>query len=234
MKRILLLLVCACLFGAGLLESETMFLRDGSTLNGRFVRMAQDTVYFETSFGTLMRVHKGQVSRIDFIEGGGNAPVTPMESVTPLHVSEEPGTLDVSFEKFEVTSRITVDRNREREAHERENAIEEALLLGGKRVYSLVDSTTDKVVREGPETILRNDMKPRDFRVTVAPGVYSGSLVLGNTRASAYVEHFDPSPLDKKLVLNDIDIKTGATTHIRIGLKHKTWRVGKTELIKVN
>lgn len=233
MKRILVLLACSCVFGAGVLESETLYLKDGSALNGRFVKMAEDTVYFETSFGSMMRVHRAQVTRIDFLDEKGAPPVSPPGSA-PVHVSEEPGTLMVSFEKFELTSRISVERNRERAAHERENAIEEALVLGDAKVYSLIDSTTDKVVREGPDTILRNDMKPHDFKVAVAPGLYPGSLVLGNTRASDYVERFDPAPLDKKLVLDNIDIKAGKTTHIRVGLKHKSWRIGKTELFKAN
>jgi hypothetical protein len=231
MKRILFLVACSCLLGAGLLESETLYLKDGSTLNGRFVRMAQDTVYFETSFGALMRVHKGQVSRIDFVEG--MAPAVPSAG-TSIHVSAEPGTLEVSFEKFELTSRISVERDRDRKGHEKENAIEEALLLGGTKVYSLVDSTTDKIVREGPETILRNDMKPRDFKVALGPGLHSGLLVIGNSRISVYTERFDPAPLDKKLILENVDIKTGETTQIRVGLKRRSWRGGKSELFRVN
>jgi len=218
MKRMLLLLVCSCVFGAGLLESETLYLRDGSAVKGRFVRMAQDTIYFETSFGPLVRVHKEKVSRIDFVDG--RAPAL-LDSASPIHVSAEAGTLDVSFEKFELTSRIIVERDREREAHERENAIEQALLLGDKKVYSVVDSTTDKIVREGPETILRNDMRPRDFKVAVAPGLHRCAVVLANSRASVYVDRFDPAPLDKKLTLDNVDIKPGETTYIRIGLKRK-------------
>jgi len=231
MKRILLFMACFSVVGAGFLESETLYLRDGSALNGRFVRMAQDTVYFETSFGSVLRVHKEKVSRVDFVDGQTPA---PHESRSPIHVSEEPGTLDVSFEKFELTSRITVERDREREAHERENAIELALLLGDKKVYSVIDSTTDKIVREGPETILRNDMRPRDFKVALAPGLHRCAVVLANSRASVYVERFDPAPLDKKLTLDNVDIKPGETTYIRIGLKRKSWRIGKSELFRIN
>jgi len=233
MKRIILLLACCCVFGAGLLESETIYLKDGSTLNGRFVRMAQDTLYFETTFGTLMKIEKGQVSRIDFAAQGQAVPPPAVIDAVP-RASDEPGTLMVSFEKFEVTSKIRVERDRKREEHERENAIETALLMGGARVYSFFDSTTDKVVREGPETVLRNDLQPRDFKVTLAPRLYSGSLVLANTRASAYKEDFDPAPLEKTLILDNVDIKSGQTTHIRVGMKRKSWRVKKSELFRTN
>jgi hypothetical protein len=213
------------------LKSEVLYLKDGSTLKGRLVKVDQDTLYFETLFGSAFRIHREKVSRVDFVEG--LIPASPGID-SQVHVDEEPGTLHVSFEKFTLTSRIVVERDREREAHEQENAIEQVLLVDGKQVYSMIDSTTDKVVRMGPETVLRNDVQPVDFKIALAPGLYDCAVVLANSRASVYVKQFDPAPLDRKLILDNVDVRPGEATHVRIGLKRKSWRSGKSELYKTN
>jgi hypothetical protein len=230
MKRAVLFLLCAGFFLPVLLRSETLHLKDGSAVKGRFVKTERDTVFFETTFGTTIRVHKDKVARIDF----GEEPA-PSEGAldAAMRTSEAPGTLLVTFEKFELTSRIVMDRRGNRSDYERENAIEQALFVNQKKVHSVVDSTTDKAVRNGPETTLRNDAKPADFRVPLAVGVHQCSIVFSNSRAKEYEERFDPSPLAKKLVLDGIQVKPNQTTALRVGLKRKSWRAGKTELVRI-
>jgi len=230
MKRLAVFLLCAGFCVPVLLRSETLHFKDGSAVKGRVVKTEGDTVYFETNFGASLRVHKDKVARIDFAEGD-SFPQPELEA--SVHSAEAPGTLLVSFEKFELTSRIVMDRRGKKDEYERENAVEQSLFVDQRKVHALVDSTTDKIVRNGPETVLRNDAKPVEFRVAIAPGIHQCAIVFGNTRASEYVKRFDPAPLDKKLVLDGIRVNSGETTALRVGLKRKAWRVGKTELVRI-
>jgi hypothetical protein len=230
MKRAVLFLLCAGFFLPVLLRSETLHLKDGSVVKGRFIKTERDTIFFETTFGTSIRIHKDKVARIDF----GEVPAPPESAVdSTMRTSEAPGTLLVTFDGFELSSRIVMERRGNRGEYERENAIEQALFVDQKKVHSVVDSTTDKTVRNGPETTLRNDARPVDFRVPLAAGIHQCSIVFSNSRAKEYEERFDPSPLSKKLVLDGIQVKPNQTTALRVGMKRKPWRVGKTELVRV-
>lgn len=230
MKRMVVLVFCASLAVSGHLRSEVLHLKDGSVLKGRLVKMELDTLYFETSFGPRMAVPRGRVARIDFDENWASPSGRP-GSGAAVFTASEPGTLAVSFEEFELTSRIVLERGGSRAACERENTLEMTLVVNGLKVYSTVDSLTDKTVRKGPETVLRNDMRPRGFEVPLAPGIHRCVVAFGNTRASEHVELLDPGPLDKKLVLDPVRVDPGRTTHVRIGMKRK-W-TGKTELVRI-
>jgi hypothetical protein len=232
MRRALLFLLCAGFFLPVLLRSETLHLKDGSVVKGRFVKTEGDTVFFETSFGTSIRVHKDKVARIDFGEGPAPAPAASAGD-SSMRTTEAAGTLMVSFEDFELTSKIVMERRGDRNEYERENAIEQALFVDQRKMHSVVDSTTDKVVRSGPETTLRNKARPVEFRVPVGAGTHQCSIVFSNSRAREYAEKFDPSPLAKKLVLDGIVVKPNETTVLRIGMKRKAWRVGKSELVRI-
>jgi hypothetical protein len=230
MKRFVLFLLCVAFCLPVLLKSETLYLKDGSSVKGRIVKTENDTVYFETSFGASIRIPKDKVARIDF---EGVLPQTQPQPDSTMRSVEEPGTLLVSFDDFQLTSRIVMKRRGDKSEYERENSIEQALFVGEKKVFSAVDSTTDKIVRQGPETVLRNDAKPVEMRVPVTPGVHQCTIVIGNTRASLHVDSFDPSPLSRRLVLDGIGVVSKQTTALRVGLKRKAWRIGKSELVRI-
>lgn len=230
MKRILIVLFCVSLVGAVNLQSEVLRLKDGSVIRGRVLKMDVDTLYFETSFGSKVAMHRNKVARIDLDETGADQ-AEQASPVVPAMQSAEPGTLSVSFEKFELTSRIVVKRGEERKAYEKANALELSLVANGKKVYSAVDSLTDKTVKQGPETVLRNNIQPADFKVAIAPGIHRCVVAFGNPHASVYVESFDSGPVDKKIVLDPVRIEPGRTTQVRIGMKRK-W-TGKTELMRI-
>ncbi len=230
MKRILILALCAALFSPVLLRSDTLRLKDGSEVMGMLIKVENDTVSFQTNFGSVLRVHKGKVLRIDFAADGE---VQPVPSETSIHSSEAPGTLLVAFAEFEVTSRIVVERNADRTAFERGNSIKQSLKVNGAAVLTSVDSTTDKVVRNGPETTLRNDAKPVDFKVALDPGFYQCSIVFGNVGAAKYMDSFDPRPLDETLELDSVRVNSKQTTVIRIGMKRKVWKIGSQNLVRL-
>ncbi|UCG53115.1 MAG: hypothetical protein JSW58_06065 [Candidatus Latescibacterota bacterium] len=210
-----------------LLQGETLYLKDGSALRGKLIRFDNDTLHFETTFGSTVLIPKIKVSRIDFLDAGtGPAPSQPVVGFQ----SAEPGTLEVIFEEFKLASRISVHRGKDREAHERENAIEQGLWVEDEKVYSWIDSTTDKVIRGGPETILRNDIEPLDFRVGLPPGLHHCKLAFGNVLVSEYVNRFEPRPLEKNLLVDNVQIESGKRTRIRVGLKRGKLKMGVTRL----
>lgn len=230
MKRRFIVL-CLVLAAPGLLQSEVLKLRDGSVINGRLVRMESDTLYFETSFGSTLAIHRSGVVRIEFEPAAGSPAGEPLDGRS-LQTAAEAGTLAVRFDDFQLTSRIVVKRGGDRDAYARANAIEQSLMVGDRKAHSVVDSLTDKIVRKGPETVLRNDAKPVDFKVTLPAGIYSCAVVFHNPYASEFEDSFDPSPLEKRLVLEPVIVEPANTTRLRVDLKRK-W-TGKTELIKRN
>lgn len=231
MRRLLFLLLCMGLFLPGLLVSDTLYLKDGSIFKGVLIRVTGDTVYLETSFGSEIRVPKADVRRIDFVDSL-EVPVPEGRAVVP--VSSDPGTLMVTFEDFKVTSKIVMKRGRDEEGHERENSIEQALMISERKVYSVIDSTTDKVIKEGPDTKLRNDMKPVDFRVVLPSGLHHCTLVFANSRVAEYGDRFDPRPLERRLDMENINIEPGETYLVRIGSKRKKWGLSKGVLYRVD
>ena len=149
-------------------------------------------------------------------------------------VSAEPGTLFVAFENFEVTSIIVMKRGLDRESFERENSIEQALTVSDRKVYSVIDSTTDKVIKTGRETALRNNMKPRELRVALPSGLHHCVVSFKNSRMEEYGDSFDPKPLDRELHIENVQIEPGETFVVRVGMKRKKWGVTKTVLYRVN
>ena len=61
-----MLIICVLLLLPYLSRSEVLYLRDGSTLQGKLLRMSNDTLYVKTSFGATVPMHKSVVLRIDF------------------------------------------------------------------------------------------------------------------------------------------------------------------------
>ena len=217
------MLVILAMVVPALLMGETVYLKDGSTLKGELRKLENDTLHFATAFGAMVKIPKSEIVRIDFVS---EAPVAEAE----LSRAADPGTLQVVFENVNFTTRINVERNKNREEVERENSIEQRLLAGNKLLHSHVDSLTDKVIRNGPDTTLRNDFEAQDIRVVLDPALHHLTLTFANTRAERYVGQFDGKPLERELHIDNIQIEPGATTRVRVGMKRKKFGVTKSEL----
>ena len=226
--RLFLLVILAVAIPA-ILMGETVYLTDGSTLKGKLKKLENDTLHFETAFGATVKIPKANIARIDLDSAGAVTPPGPALTGT----TAEPGTLRVVFEEVKFTTRINVKRNRNREDVERENSIEQRLLVGSKLVHSYVDSLTDKVIRNGPDTTLKNDFEAAEIKVVLEPALHHLTLSFGNTRANQYVDQFDGKPLERELLIDNVQIDPGTTTRIRVGMKRKKWGVSKSELYVV-
>jgi hypothetical protein len=212
-----------------LLMGETLYLTDGSTLRGKLKKYENDTLHFETTFGAMVKIDKSKVARIDF-DGSGLVPVPGPSGADAGFKDAAPGTLQFAFEGVKFTTRINVKRGKDREAVERENSIEQRLLVGGKLVHSYGDSVTDKAIRNGPETTLRNDFEAQDFKIVLAPDLYHLTLVFGNSFADQFADQFDSKPLERELLIDNVRVEPGRTMRIRVGMKRKRWGISKSEL----
>ena len=210
-----------------LTQGEVLRLKDGSSIQGKLLRLVNDTLYFETSFGSEIRVTRDKVLRIDFVEPGSTL-VYPPTQPTPQQ-SSLPGTVMVSFEKFKVTSRVTVHRGKDEEAIIRANSIECAFYIGPSKMFSAVDSVTDKEIREGPDTVYKNDMRPERVKVAITSGSYQCRLFLRNWLLADYKDSFIGDPLEKELLVENVKVLPGQTTQLRIGMKRKR-KIGSRQL----
>ncbi len=225
-RAFVLVLFVICL--PALLLGDTLYLTDGSKLKGKLVRYENDTLYFETAFGAAVKIHKQKALQLVF--GDGSIGVPSPDAVDTGFNDTAPGSLQVVFEKVSVTSRVIVQRGKEREAIERANSIEQALFVGNGRVFSYTDSTTDKIVGKGPETTLRNDFNAVDFTVALKPDFYHVTLVIGNTLAGDFKDSFDPKPVEHRLLIENLRVESGKTTIVRVGTKKKRMGLAKGEL----
>lgn len=215
-----------------IVQAEVLYLKDGSNLVGKLVRVEGDTLYFQPSFGGILKFSKTTVWRILFDESknepkgqvGGDRFSRPETSAA------EPGSLIVDFDGMSLANKIIVHRKRNYEDHEQANAIKSTLVVDGIEVATVIDSTTDKVYREGPDTILKNSMRLPDFRVELSAGPHSCLILIKNLGASDYKNQFEFSPLDLSLNVENVVIYPKRITTIEIGKKRGTLRLGMPEL----
>jgi hypothetical protein len=220
------LLVSGLVFLPALTQGEVLYLKDGSSIQGRLQKMVNDTLYFETSFGSSIRVPREKVSRLDFAE----SPMIPAPGAAVIPPeSSVPGTVMVSFEKIQLTSKVSVNRGKNEQEILRANWIECAWYMGSDKVHSQIDSVTDKTIREGPETRYRNDMTPHDFKVAVPTGSYQCRLIIRNIVPEGYDGSFDGGPLEKRLLIENVKVLPAQTTQYRVGMKRKM-KIGSPQL----
>ena len=94
MRIRMFLLMSTLVLLPALTQSEVLYLKDGSSIQGKLKRLVNDTLYFETSFGSSIRVPREQVVRIDFADsptiqppGAGAAAIPQQSSVLPMNES---------------------------------------------------------------------------------------------------------------------------------------------------
>jgi hypothetical protein len=235
MRVALTIAVGVLVFLPALSLGEIFYLKDGSTLQGELQRFRNDTLYVKTSFGSDVTIHKSHIVRIDFgpVAPGVTAPGAKLAPIPgePGMQSAAPGTLQVEFDDFSLSSTITAERKQDRKAVERANAIEHYLLVDGRKVFSNIDSTVDKVMRKGPLTILRNEMRPKGYKVALAEGRYRFDFAFANTTVGDFAGQFDGGDgLDKRLFQQDVIVRAGEVTFMRVGLKKKLKGLGKSYL----
>lgn len=219
-----------------LAAGEEVRLRDGSSMRGRLVAIAGDSLSFRLSVGPLVQLHRSQVVAIVFDDSLASwalaAPRVNIPQPAPAGVAGT-GALSIAFKDRNLSSKISIEHKKDWDAHERSNHIVLELFLDGAVVYSAVDTTMDKRIYKGHTTQLRNDANLEDFTVEVPAGIHQVQVIVRNRDADTFREDFDPEPLHAVLVVDGFEVHAGAGARIEVGIDKGTLKLGKAKLYRV-
>jgi hypothetical protein len=205
-------------------------LKDGSTLRGKLVRVDGDSLSVKLSIGSTVRLHRSLVESIEFTDSIVAPPPvsTQPTSTTPKGV----GTISVVFEDRNVSSKITIEKKKDWDAHVRSNDIIVELVVDGLVAYSAVDSTTDKTIYKGHEKQLKNDAELADFTVQVPAGPHRCSVVVRNRDPDTFRDDFEPSPLGAVLDLGEITVAPGGFARVDVRIDKGLLRMSSPRLYR--
>jgi len=226
MKYGRLLLLTFLLGIPAVISGEVMHLTDDSTIRGKLISVSEDSIVFKTSFGARIAVARSHVRSIVFSESRGM-----QKPLGGAGAAAEAGSLFVICSGLKLSSKIVVHRERGKADLLRANAIEQALFVDGEKVFSIVDSTNDKIIRDGPDKLYKNSIELKDVKVALDPGPHVARLVVRNVGYDSARDSFDHGPLDKQLSIYDIMIFAGKTTRKKIGIKKSKMGLGGYKLI---
>lgn len=218
------LLVCLPAVGMG----DVVRLKDGSTINGKVVSLVGDTLTIRTSFGATLRVPRASVSVVSF--GDTLAALPPAAQAPERKAEGGMGTIGVTFVDDNLSSKIGIYRNRDKEALMRANWIKVSLIVDEVEVYASIDSTMDKTIYQGPTRLYKNTIEFEDFDVDVPAGFHHAALLVRNVGLDDYKDAFDGDPLDMRLNLDNIQVSADKTLRVRVGIKRGKLRMGKPQL----
>lgn len=208
-------------------SGEKLYLRDGSMLNGTIQALDADSVSITTSFGRRLAFARKDVFRIEFSDSAVFSSGLGQGVPAPA----EPGSLLVLFEAQELSSKIIVHRDRELELSLEANTIEQLLYIDNVLVFSYSDTSTDKKIRKGDDTILKNTIVLKDIRISLPAGPHMVRLIVGSKGRTAHKARFENEPLLETLERSNLIIYAGNTTRFVIEAKKKKWGMGGSELL---
>jgi len=229
----LALVLVAGVFVPVLTRGDVVLLKDGSTLKGRVVSLAADTLTMRTTFGAEVRVPRSKLAQVSFTDSL-IVPATSGSELTPGRVPSGTGTIAVTFADRGVSSKIAAKARGDQEPYVRANWIEMRLVVDDQVVYTQRDTTMDKVIYNGPERLYKNDIELEDFEVEVPAGAHHARIVVTNLGAEDYAAAFDTEPLDLVLNLDNMEVPADRHIRIRVGIKRGKLRLGQPKLVRLD
>jgi len=212
---------------------EVVKLKDQSTVRGRLVEVAGDTLVFKTSFGTL-RFHRDQVVSIVFDDSAQAVVLLPPAVSAPVQAAPVgKGRIEVVFKDRQLSSKIAIQLKKDWDAHVRSNHIVVELLVDGVSAYSYTDTTMDKTIHKGHTTILKNDIDLKDFGVDVPSGLHNAKLVVYNRDTTTYRADFDPEPIDMVVPFDNIEIRPGEVYRLDLAITKGKLKMGQSRLVPI-
>jgi hypothetical protein len=212
---------------------EVVRLKDQTTVRGRLVQVAGDTLVFRSAFGTL-RFHRDQVVSIVFADSAQTAifPPVPGASAVPAQPAGM-GRIEVVFKDRDLSSKIAIELKKNWDARVASNHIVVELLLDGRAVYTAVDTTMDKDIRQGHTTVMKNQIELADFGVDVPSGLHHAKLVVRNADVVTFRKDFDPEPLDLVLTFDNVEIRPGEIFRADVRISKGKLKMGRPRLVKL-
>jgi hypothetical protein len=225
--RTLLVLSAVAALAPAASPGDVARLRDASTLRGRLVGVAGDTLSFRTSFGPV-RLHRSQVVSIVFDDSAAAAQTATFPTTPPAGA----GTIEVVFKDRELSSKIAIEKKKRWDEHVAANRIVVEFLVDGQVVHAAVDSTTDKRIYKGHITELKNEIELRDFSVRVPVGLRHAKLIVRNADPDTFRDDFNPEPLNLVLAFENLDIRAGEIARLDVGISRGKFRTGRPRLYR--
>jgi hypothetical protein len=207
---------------------EVVKLKDQSTVRGRLVQVAGDTLVFKSTFG-MLRFHRNQVVSIVFDDSLGSAALNPAPATVPAGKAR----IEVAFKDRELSSKIAIQLKKDWDAHVRSNQILVELLVDGRTVYSVADTTMDKTLNKGHTTELKNDIELADFGVDVTSGLHHAKLVVRNRDVITYRKDFVPEPLDMVIPFDNLEIRPGEVYRLDLAISKGKLKMGSARLVPI-
>lgn len=226
------------LLSPAVVPGEVVRLKDGSTLKGKLVGLAGDTLTVRLNMGAPIKLHRSLVEWIAFsdsVSGPVSGPVLGAPAVAaPVSAPSGTGTIQIKFEDRKVTSKITIDKKQHWDEKVRSNHIVVEFVIDGQVAYSAVDTTTDKTIYKGQKKELKNDAEFADFEVQVPVGRHRCSLVVRNLDPDTFRESFDPAPIATVLDFDEIIIDAGKVIRFDIKMDKGFLRTASPKLYRAN
>jgi hypothetical protein len=229
----LALVLVAGVFAPALTRGDVVLLKDGSTLKGRVLSLAADTLTMRTTFGAEVRVPRSKLAQVSFTDSLV-VPVTGGVAPAPGRVPSGTGTIAVTFADRGVSSKIAAKARGDQEPYLHANWIEMRLLVDDQVVYTQRDTTMDKVIYNGPERLYKNEIELEDFEVDVPAGPHHARIVVTNVGADDYAAAFDTEPLNMVLNLDNMEVPADRNVRVRVGIKRGKLRLGKPKLVRLD
>jgi len=139
----------------------------------------------------------------------------------------EPGSLVVQFGNAKFSTKALVRRGKREEEILEANYIEQSLYVDGRMVFTAVDSTMDKVIRKGPDTIYKNTIVLRDVALELPSGPHRVRVSVKN-RNPRHDHLIDP--LDQTLDLGDVIVYPRRTLTLKVEKKRSKLGLGRGSL----
>lgn len=213
---------------------EVVKLKDQSTVRGRLVEVAGDSLVFKTAFGTL-HFHRNQVVSIVFDDSVEAAVLSaPTSAAAPAEATPAGnGRIEVVFKDRELSSKIKIHLKKDWDEHVRANHILVELVVDGRVAYSMADTTMDKTINKGHTTELKNDIELADFGVAVTSGLHHAKVVVRNRDVTTYREDFVGEPLDMVVPFDNLEIRPGEVYRLDVGISRGKLKMGQARLVPI-
>jgi hypothetical protein len=110
----------------------------------------------------------------------------------------------------------------------------QVLLVDGDTAWVYADTTTDKVIYQGPDRTYKNSIELRDIRVRVSAEVHAVALIVFNRGEVEYADRFDDKPLRLEYAIGDLRVDPGSERRVTMGISRGKLRMGQPRFVKLD
>lgn len=235
-RATLWLCVFVILCTPALIQSEVLYLKDGSMIRGSVVDFARDTLTFDPNYGGRMKVSRSQIVKIvfsDSVETSTLSSDLQRREAGKSATMGGKGSLAVRFKDKKVNSKVEVHRTRDERQIKEANWVVQLLIVDGDTIFAHIDSTVDKTINKGHDKHYKNNFEIKEMTVELPAGLHHCVVTVCNKGLGVRDDDFKSGPLDMILNLDNVQIFPDRTTSVTVGIKKGKLRLGKPRFYRV-